>query len=107
MIIIEMENGKTIKIDGDHEDYYNQMAWYKYIYEKSTGKKVSITKFLYPEDFQSKNNGVNYTDEEIADAVEKFKNAVADIKAHKFEPTLKESACKYCPYQDFCCMNVI
>ena len=97
----------AIKIDGDHEDYYNQMAWYKYIYEKSTGKKVSITKFLYPEDFQSKNNGVNYTDEEIADAVEKFKNAVADIKAHKFEPTLKESACKYCPYQDFCGMNVI
>ena len=47
------------------------------------------------------------TDEEIADAVEKFKNAVADIKAHKFEPTLKESACKYCPYQDFCGMNVI
>ena len=97
----------SIKIDGDHEDYYNQMAWYKYIYEKSTGKKVSVTKFLYPEDFQSKNNGINYTDEEIADAVEKFKNAVADIKAHKFEPTLKESACKYCPYQDFCGMNVI
>jgi WD40 repeat protein len=66
-----------IKIDGKHEDYYNQMAWYKYFFELSTGNKVSVTKFIYPEDFLSKKEGMNYTEEEINDAVEKFKQAVA------------------------------
>ena len=97
----------SVKIDGDHEDYYNQMAWYKYFYEQSTGNKVSVTKFIYPEDFKSKNEGINYTEEEIANAVEKFKNAVADIKAHKFEPTNDKKNCKYCSHKDFCNMNVM
>ena len=51
--------------------------------------------------------GINYTEEEIANAVEKFKNAVADIKAHKFEPTNDKKNCKYCSHKDFCNMNVM
>lgn len=37
-------------------------------------------------EFESKNEGINYTAEEISYLVEKFKKSVADIKAHKFEP---------------------
>ena len=96
-----------IKIDGKHEDYYNQMAWYKYFFELSTGNKVSVTKFIYPEDFLSKNEGINYTEEEINDAVEKFKQAVAGIKSCEFEPNHKDNACDYCSYKDFCNMNRI
>lgn len=96
-----------IKIGGIHEDYYNQMAWYKYFYEQSTGNKISVTKFIYPEDFQSKNNGIEYTQDEILTAVEKFKQAVLGIKSHEFEPTYKENSCKNCPYRDFCEMNRI
>ena len=33
-------------IDKLHEDYFNQMAWYKYFYELSTGNKVSKTIYL-------------------------------------------------------------
>ena len=94
-----------IKLEGKHEDYYNQMAWYKYFYEQLTGNKVSITKFIYPEDFLSKNEGIKFSDEEIYEAVEKFKKAVARIKSHEFEPSYKENACKYCTYKDFCDMN--
>ena len=97
----------SIKINGEHEDYYNQMAWYKYFYEQSTGNKVTVTKFIYPEDFQSKNDGFNYTQEEIIEAVEKFKNAVKGIKSHNFEPSHKDSTCKYCSYKDFCDLNRI
>ena len=94
-----------IKIGGDHEDYYNQMAWYKYFYEKATGKKVSLTKFIYPEDFLSKNEGIKYSDEEIDAAVETFKQAVKGIKAHEFEPNSSDKNCKYCASRDFCGLN--
>ena len=94
-----------IKIEGVHEDYYNQMAWYKYFYELATGHKVSLTKFIYPEDFLSKNEGITYTQEEIDTAVETFRNAVKRIKSHEFEPSYKESSCRYCAYKDFCGMN--
>lgn len=98
----------SIKIDGDHEDYYNQMAWYKYFYEQATGNKVSVTKFIYPEDFLSKNDGINFTEDEIIIAVEKFKNAVNDIKSCNFEPSNnRDKSCKYCAYKDFCNMDRI
>jgi RecB family exonuclease len=102
-------NNKNSKIkeNGEHEDYYNQMAWYKYFYEQSTGNKVSLTKFIYPEDFQSKNDGINYTNEEIEAAVDKFKQAVEGIKSHEFEPSYNPIACKYCAYKDFCSLNRI
>ena len=96
-----------IKIEGAHEDYYNQMAWYKYFYEHSTGNKVSVTKFIYPEDYMSKNEGINFTDEEIKEAIDKFKKAVNGIKSYEFEPSYKDNACKHCSYKDFCDMNRI
>lgn len=97
---------KDIAPDKDHEDYYNQMAWYKYFFERKIGKSVSLTKFLYPDDFESKNNGIEFTEQEINDTVEKFKQAVTNIKAHEFEPTKnKEKTCKKCPYKDYCGMD--
>ena len=96
-----------IKDGGDHEDYYNQMALYKYFYELKTGNKVSVTKFIYPEDYETTNNGITYTKEETDKIVEKYKQAVADIKSFKFYPSYKDSACKYCAYQDYCGMNKI
>ena len=95
----------AIKIDGDHEDYYNQIALYKYFYEKKTGDKVSCTKFIYPEDFLSKNEPFDFSDEEIDAVVEKFKTAVKNIKSCEFEPSYKKTACEHCAYKDFCGMN--
>ena len=84
------------------------MALYKYFYEKITGKKVSVTKFIYPEDFESKNNGINYTDEEIETVVDKFKQAVKNIKTHEFEPNFSDKdVCKYCSSKYFCRMDRI
>lgn len=97
---------KEIEPGKDHEDYYNQMALYKYFYERKTGNKVSMTKFLYPEDYESTNNGIEFTEDEINAVVETFKQAVADIKALNFEPKKNENkACKYCNYRDYCGMN--
>ncbi len=97
----------TIGIDKPHEDYYNQMAWYKYFYELKTGNIVSLTKFIYPEDFKSKNNGIIYENIEIEDRIEKFKQAIKDIKDCKFEPSYNKNACEHCQYRNFCNMNII
>ena len=96
-----------IGIDKTHEDYYNQMAWYKYFWELKTGNKVSLTKFIYPEDFETKNEGITYSDDEITERVEKFKEAINSIKNCEFEPSYNENACKFCPYKDFCGMNLV
>ncbi len=99
---------KEIGMDKDHEDYYLQMALYKYFYECKTGNKVSVTKFIYPEDFESVNDGIEYTEDDIKMAVDTFKQAIADIKDHKFEPaTDRKKACQYCLYTDYCSMNIM
>ena len=59
------------------------MALYKYFYELKSKNKVTITKFIYPEDFLSKNEGMEYTDDEILEVVEKFKQAVKNIRILK------------------------
>jgi CRISPR/Cas system-associated exonuclease Cas4 (RecB family) len=66
---------------------------------------IHLTKFIYPEDFESKNNGIEFTEDEINSTVENFKQAVKSIKSYDFEPSYKENACKYCAYKDFCGMN--
>ena len=109
--IIDYKTGSnknsTIKIEGEHENYYNQMAIYKYFFEKLNNAKVSKTKFIYPEDFEKKNDGIEFTDDEVQEVVQKFKCAINDIKEHKFEPSYNEKACQYCAYREFCDINRI
>ena len=102
-------NNKNYEIGPEktHEDYYNQMVWYKYFWELKTGKKVNLTKFIYPEDFETKNDGITYSKDEIEQSVEKFKQAIKDINSCKFEPSYNENACKFCNYKDFCNINVV
>ena len=90
--------------DGEHEDYYNQMCLYKYFFEKQTGKKVSVTKFIYPEDFENSTE-LNLTEEECLNVVEKMKNAVENIRNYKFQPSFKQFSCLYCGYKDICGMK--
>ncbi|MDE6138157.1 MAG: PD-(D/E)XK nuclease family protein, partial [Candidatus Gastranaerophilales bacterium] len=102
-------NAKTnrqICPDGEYENYYNQMGLYKYYFEKSTGKKVTETIFIFPEDY-SKNLTLNLTDEDCLEIENKFKTAISNIKSYNFEPTYKKDACKHCQYKDFCNMEII
>lgn len=102
-------NAKTLKQvcpDGEKEDYYNQMALYKYIYEKTSGNKVARTVLVFPEDFE-KNLEVNYTEDEIEAVIAKYKNVIDLIYQMEFEPTNNKNACKYCAYKDFCQTNIL
>ena len=100
------KNSKQVCPEGEYEDYYNQMAIYKYMFENLTGNKVSNTVFIFPEDF-TKNLTVNYTEEECKEVVEKFKNAIDKINDIEFEPTCDKNVCQYCACTDFCKANVL
>lgn len=100
------KTSKQVCPEGEHEDYYNQMAIYKYMFENLTGNKVSNTTFIFPDDC-TKNLTVNYTEESCNKVVEKFKNAIDSINNLEFEPTYDQKACKYCACADFCKGNVL
>ena len=98
----------SIALGKDHEDYYNQMAFYKYALEKITGKKVKSATFIFPEEF-NKNLTLEFSDDEVQAVIDKFIKAVKNIEAHNFEPTSNKSKenCKYCQYKDFCNLEII
>ena len=100
------KNEKIICEGGEHEDYYNQIGLYKYYFEKQTGKKVKETTFIYPEE-PEKNFTLNLVDEDCERIKQKFNDAISDIKSYKFEPTYNPNACQYCPYSDFCDMEIL
>lgn len=75
------KNEKVICPDGEHEDYYNQINLYKYYFEKSTGKKVCETGFIFPEDCMN-NFTLNLTEDECNAVVEKFKSTISKIKTY-------------------------
>ncbi len=97
---------KGIEPEGEHEDYYNQMALYKYFFEKSVGEKVSKTTFIYPEDY-TKNLELELNEADCKEVVDKFKNAISSIRAYSFEPSHNKDVCKYCAYKDFCEMEIV
>lgn len=98
----------SIAIGKEHEDYYNQMAFYKYALEKTMGKKVKSTTFIFVEEF-NKNLELTFSNDEVQAVVDKFIDAVKNIENHNFEPTPNKSKenCKYCQYRDFCDLEVI
>ncbi len=99
--------GKTVvSFDGSKQDYYNQMALYKYFYEKENNVLVKETCFIFPEE-PTKNLYLQLTDEDCENVLERFKNAINDIRACKFEPSYNKDACQFCEYKDFCKIDVI
>ena len=97
---------KGVVPDGEHEDYYNQMALYKYFFEKSEGAKVSKTTFIYPENY-TKNLELELCEADCEEVVDKFKNAISSIREYNFEPSHNKNVCKWCCYKDFCEMEIV
>ena len=100
------KNEKVICLEGEHEDYYNQIGLYKYYFEKDLDAKVKETIFIFPEEF-TKNFTLNLTNEDCDSIVSKFKNAISDIKSYKFEPSNNDDVCKLCQFKDFCRLDIL
>lgn len=99
--------GKTmVSFDGSKQDYYNQMALYKYFYEKENNVLVKETCFIFPEE-PTKNLYLQLTSEDCENVLERFKGAIDDIRACKFEPSYNKDACQFCEYKDFCKIDIV
>ena len=106
-------NSKGITKGGEHSDYYYQIAFYKYLYEKiNPDKKISKLCFLYPllpdESIVIpaglKEGKMEQTSEEVA---AEFIEIAQKIKNLEFECPNKCPNEKYCNYKNICKMNML
>lgn len=99
---------KQVGIGGIKEGYYNQLCFYKYAFEKFTGKKVSKTGLIYVENHAKTvyktlgEDDVKYVEKLINETFVKIKNL-------EFTPqkSVNDEKCKFCAYKQLCKLDVI
>ncbi len=97
-----------ISKDGSKSDYYNQLCFYKYAYEKIKGKSVADAGIIYVED-HTKNVFKPLGDEDMEYIENKIKEVLSNIDQMKFDPVKEnpEGACKFCAYKQLCRLDLI
>lgn len=113
-IIYEYKTGdrqdeKQISPEGNHSDYYNQMAIYKHFLCKELNCDYDdiSTIFIFPREYK-KPLELRLSKENCIEILDKFKKAIFDIKSLKFNPNKTETSCRFCPYKkSYCNLNII
>lgn len=101
-------SSNQVTIGGLKEGYYNQLCFYKYAFEKFSGKKVSQVGLVYVED-HTKSVYKTLSTEDM-DYIEKtIKDTCENIKSLKFDPISedKQGICKFCAYKHLCKLDLI
>lgn len=98
---------KQIGIGGSKENYFNQLCFYKYAFEKMTGKKVSKTGIIYVENNKTVEKVLQ--NEDMVYIENKIKQTFDDIKNLKFNPIKEDcsGSCKFCQYKHMCRLDLI
>lgn len=101
-------SANQISIGGKKENYFNQLCFYKYAYEKFSGHKVSNVGIIYVEE-HARSVYKRLTDEDMKYIEDKIRETYANIKALKFDPIIedKQDICKFCAYKHLCKLDVI
>lgn len=99
---------RKVAIGEDKENYYNQLCFYKYAFEKATGKKVSKVGLIYVENHRK--NVYKTLIKEDMDYIENLiKSTYENINSFQFDPIKedKNGACKNCAYKHLCKLDLI
>lgn len=99
---------RQIAVGGYKEGYYNQLCFYKYAYEKLSGKQVSQVGIIYVEEHQrSVYKTFDNTDMEYIEKL--IKDTYKNIKELNFDPIPEDNngVCKFCAYKQLCRLDVI
>ena len=99
---------KEINPKGDKSDYYNQMAFYKYILHKK--ENIDFDKirtiFLFPD--TSKQTEIFLSKEACIEVKNKYLDVIKKLRNYDFDNSdHNEKACEYCINKTFCNMNII
>lgn len=99
---------KKIATNEEKQNYFNQLCFYKYAYEKLTGNKVSKVGIIYVENHE-KSVDKYLTDDDMKYIETLIKDTYQNIKALKFNPIKedKQGACKNCVYKQLCKLDLI
>jgi RecB family exonuclease len=92
----------------EKEGYYNQLCFYKYAFEKLSGKKVSQVGIIYVEN-HTKNVFKELYDEDMEYIENTIKDTYKNIKELKFNPVkeTRDGPCKFCAYKHLCKLDII
>ncbi len=98
---------KQIAIGGTKENYFNQLCFYQYAFEKLTGNKVSTVGIIYVE--ENKTIEKNLIEEDMNYIENKIKETFKNIKNLQFNPISENNswACKVCQYKYMCRLDLI
>lgn len=101
-------SAKSISLGGAKENFYNQLCFYQYAYQKMTGNKVSSVGIVYVEN-HSKNVEFSLSSDDMIYIENLIKDTYSKIKDLKFNPIKedKQGACKYCVYKHLCKLDLI
>ncbi len=99
---------KKIAPNEEKQNYFNQLCFYKYAYEKLTGNKVAKVGIIYVENHE-KSVDKYLTDDDMKYIETLIKDTYQNIKALKFNPIKedKQGACKNCVYKQLCKLDLI
>ncbi len=99
---------RKVAIGEDKENYYNQLCFYKYAFEKATGKPVSKVGLIYVEN-HSKNVYKSLIKEDMDHIENLIKSVYEKINTLQFDPIKedKNGACKNCAYKHLCKLDII
>ncbi len=99
---------KQVDIGGTKEGYYNQLCFYKYAFEKFSGKKVSKTGLIYVEN-HAKTVYKTLDEDDVKHVEELIKETFMKIKNLEFTPqrSTNDEKCKFCAYKQLCKLDVI
>lgn len=99
---------RKVAIGEDKENYYNQLCFYKYAFEKATGKSVSKVGLIYVEN-HSKNVYKTLIKEDMDYIENLIKSVYEKINTLQFDPIKedKNGACKNCAYKHLCKLDII
>lgn len=99
---------KKIAPNEEKQNYFNQLCFYKYAYEKLTGNKVSKVGIIYVENHE-KSVDKYLTDDDMKYIETLIKDTYQNIKALKFNPIKEDEqgVCKNCVYKQLCKLDLI
>ena len=102
--IFDFKTGSYKKVKPD-EDYYNQLRFYKFLYESiNPNKKVKETSLIFfEEDCKTSSPEPDLSNNE--EIKEKIDFTIKNIKNLNFEATPDDNVCRFCSYKLICKLN--